>query len=203
MEELRAKGITSDAVLAAIGSIPRHFFFDKALIDHAYQDKAFPIGEGQTISQPYTVARQTELILSEPGAKILEIGTGSGFQCAVLCALGYRVYSLEYQLALHHKAKAMLSFLGHRPTFLAHGDGSKGLATHAPFSAILCTAGAPAVPQSLVKQLKTGGRLVIPVGDGHQQRMMRLTKQADGTTTAEDHGAFRFVPLLGKEGWGL
>lgn len=197
---LQEKGIKDARVLEAISLIPRHFFFETALIDHAYQDKAFPIAAGQTISQPYTVAKQTELLEIKPMDKVLEIGTGSGYQCAVLCALGARVYSIEYIETLYQSAKQMLAYMGYSPS-LFHGDGTKGLPIYGPFHKILITAGAPAVPDTLLKQLHLGGIMVAPVGDLKQQRMMRYIKTMDGRIITEDHGAFVFVPLVGQQGW--
>lgn len=201
VNELKVKGIVNAEVLAAIGSIPRHAFFERAFIQHAYQDKAFPIGRGQTISQPYTVARQTELLEAKAGDRILEIGTGSGYQCAVLCHLGYQVHSIEYQQELHLRARHLLASLGYKPATLLHGDGSQGLAGKAPYAGIIVTAGAPGVPEILVKQLQPGGKLVIPVGDTATQTMLRITRLADGSTKQEEFGAFRFVPLRGSQGW--
>jgi protein-L-isoaspartate(D-aspartate) O-methyltransferase len=201
VEELKAKGIANASVLAAIGTVKRHAFFEEAFITHAYQDKAFPIGAGQTISQPYTVARQTELIEPRAGMRVLEIGTGSGYQCAVLCELGIAVYTVEYQGELARRAKVLLERMGYKPVVALHGDGSGGMLQHAPFDAILVTAGAPAVPSVLTAQLAPGGRLVIPVGDLATQTMVRITKLADGTLKEERLGGFRFVPLKGKEGW--
>lgn len=197
---LRGKGIKNEAVLEAINSVPRHFFFDSALDSHAYEDKAFPIGEGQTISQPYTVAFQTDLLQIKPGDKVLEIGTGSGYQATILHLLGADVHTIEYQKKLYEKTKKFLHKLGINLHFY-FGDGSQGLPAKAPFDKILVTAGAPVVPTSLLKQLKVGGILVIPVGDRNTQKMMRLTKQTESTIQQEAFENFAFVPLLGKEGW--
>ena len=197
---LRGKGIKNEAVLEAINTVPRHFFFDSALDSHAYEDKAFPIGEGQTISQPYTVAFQTELLQIQAGDKVLEIGTGSGYQASILHLLGAEVHTIEYQKKLYEKTKKFLHKLGIHMHFY-FGDGSQGLPSKAPFDKILVTAGAPIVPTSLLKQLKVGGILVIPVGDRNTQKMMRLTKQTDTTILQEAFENFAFVPLLGKEGW--
>lgn len=199
--QLEAKGIKDKRVLAAIGKIPRHVFFENALVSHAYQDKAFPIGEGQTISQPYTVARQTELLDLRPGMKVLEIGTGSGYQCAVLMELGVSVYTIEYQPVLFKRTKLTLPQMGYRPHFFL-GDGSSGLPQFAPYDRIIVTAGAPSVPAPLIEQLSPGGMLVIPSGDNNSQEMLRITKNPDGTLAEERFGNFAFVPLKGSHGWG-
>ncbi len=189
------KGIKDEAVLKAIGNIPRHLFMDSGFLDHAYQDKAFPIAADQTISQPYTVAFQTELLQVKKESKILEIGTGSGYQAAVLCELGAKVYSIERQQELFKKTSKFLPKLGYRPKKLIFGDGYKGLKEEAPFDGIIVTAGAPFVPKPLLSQLKVGGRLVIPVGDDVQVMTLFIRK---GPKEFEKHefGDFRFVPLL-------
>ncbi|MEZ4796472.1 MAG: protein-L-isoaspartate(D-aspartate) O-methyltransferase [Flavobacteriaceae bacterium] len=189
------KGIKNKAVLNAIGNIPRHLFMDSGFLDHAYQDKAFPIAADQTISQPYTVAFQTELLQVKKGDKILEIGTGSGYQAAVLCDMGAKVYSIERQQELFKKTSKFLPKLGYRPKKLIFGDGYKGLKEEAPFDGIIVTAGAPYVPKPLLSQLKIGGRLVIPVGDDVQVMTLFIRK---GSKEFEKHefGDFRFVPLL-------
>jgi protein-L-isoaspartate(D-aspartate) O-methyltransferase len=197
---LRKKGIKDERVLEAIGKVPRHFFFDDALLEHAYQDKAFPIGEGQTISQPYTVAFQTEKLQVRPGDKVLEVGTGSGYQACVLLELGAKVFTIEYNRNLYEKARTFLPSMGYRPTFF-HGDGSKGLPSRAPFDRIIVTAGAPSVPSALLEQLADGGILVIPVGDRERQQMVVIRKK-DGILQEERYDMFAFVPLLGAEGWG-
>ena len=190
-----SKGIKDTKVLAAIGKIPRHLFMDSSFEDHAYQDKAFPIAADQTISQPYTVAFQTELLDISKGQAVLEIGTGSGYQTAVLCELGAKVYSIERQQELFKKTKLFLSKLGYRPKYLSFGDGYKGLPEYAPFDRIIVTAGAPFVPKPLLAQLAIGGRLVIPVGEGVQ--IMTLYVRKDATTfEKKEFGDFRFVPLL-------
>jgi protein-L-isoaspartate(D-aspartate) O-methyltransferase len=194
------KGIQDDLVLEAINRVPRHIFLDNAFLEHAYQDKAFPIGDGQTISQPYTVASQTSLLQLKPGMKVLEIGTGSGYQCAVLLEMGANVFTIEYHKSLSDKAKKMLQSLGYKAQFFC-GDGSEGLSKFGPYDRILATAGAPHVPQKLLEQLKIGGILVIPVGDQKNQKMLRLTKVSDKEITQEECGDFRFVPLVGKDGW--
>lgn len=199
VQKVKSKGISDPRVLEALETVPRHAFLDNAFQEHAYQDKAFQIGEGQTISQPYTVAFQTELLGVKPDDRILEIGTGSGYQCSILVALGARVYSIEYNKMLHRRAKAVLRRLGYQATLLL-GDGSLGLPTYAPYDGIVVTAGAPTVPGALVEQLKDGGRLVIPVGNRKMQEMLRLTKR-NGQVMQESFQGFSFVPLLGKDGW--
>ncbi len=195
VQTIVSKGIKNTAVLAAIGKIPRHLFMDSSFEDHAYQDKAFPIAADQTISQPYTVAFQSELLDISKGQSVLEIGTGSGYQTAVLCELGARVYSIERQQELFKKTKLFLSKLGYRPKYLSFGDGYKGLPNYAPFDRIIVTAGAPFVPKPLLAQLAIGGRLVIPVGEGVQ--IMTLYVRKDATTfEKKEFGDFRFVPLL-------
>lgn len=197
---LKDKGIKSSGVLDAIGKIPRHFFFDNALISHAYQDKAFPIGEGQTISQPYTVAFQSEKLEIKPGDKVLEVGTGSGYQACVLLELGAIVHTIEYNEKLYLRTKKFLPKMGYNPHFY-FGDGSKGIPSKAPFDKIIVTAGAPTVPTSLLNQLSIGGILIIPVGDEKTQRMFRIVKQADKKIKKESYDYFSFVPLLGEQGW--
>ncbi len=198
--ELRKKGIQNEAVLEAINTLPRHFFFDTALISHAYEDKAFPIGEGQTISQPYTVAFQSSLLEVAPGDKILEIGTGSGYQACILHLLGAEVFSIEYQKKLFEHTHRFLQRLGVQLN-LFFGDGTGGVPAHAPYDKIIVTAGAPVVPEALIKQLKIGGILVIPVGDRSKQAMVKITKKSATEIQREEFEGFAFVPLLGKEGW--
>ncbi len=192
---LQKKGITDKKVLDAIKSIPRHLFLNSSFEDYAYQDKAFPIGAGQTISQPYTVAFQSQLLKVEKGHKILEIGTGSGYQTAVLCKMGATVFSIERQNELFKTTSLLLPKLGVRPKHLSFGDGYKGLPNYAPFDSIIVTAGAPVIPKPLMAQLKIGGRLVIPLGEEHQIMTMLIRKNE---TQFEKHefGEFRFVPLL-------
>jgi protein-L-isoaspartate(D-aspartate) O-methyltransferase len=192
---LKQKGISNKSVLEAISKIPRHLFLDSSFEDYAYQDKAFPIGAGQTISQPYTVAFQTELLDAKKGDKILEIGTGSGYQTAVLCAIGAAVYSVERQNELFKKTSLLLPKLGIRAKHLSFGDGYKGLTNYAPFDGVIVTAGAPEIPKALMAQLKIGGRLVIPVGENSQIMTLIIRK---GETQFEKHefGDFKFVPLL-------
>ncbi|TXE11883.1 protein-L-isoaspartate(D-aspartate) O-methyltransferase [Seonamhaeicola algicola] len=192
---VKAKGIVDEAVLKAIGKVPRHLFMDSSFLDHAYQDKAFPIAADQTISQPYTVAFQTELLQVNNGDKILEIGTGCGYQTAVLCELGAKVYSIERQNELFKITSKFLPKLGYRAKKLIFGDGYKGLPEEAPFDGIIVTAGAPFVPKPLLGQLKIGGRLVIPVGNDVQVMNLFIRK---GAKEFEQHelGEFRFVPML-------
>jgi protein-L-isoaspartate(D-aspartate) O-methyltransferase len=199
VRKIAEKGIRDERVLAAIGRVPRHAFFENALLEHAYQDKAFPIGEGQTISQPYTVAFQTEKLQVRPGDKVLEIGTGSGYQACVLLEMGARVYTIEYNRVLFERTRDFLPLLGYKPYFF-HGDGSKGLPAKAPYDKIIVTAGAPVVPQALTDQLAENGILVIPVGDREKQSMLVILKK-NGKLLKEEYDNFAFVPLLGKEGW--
>lgn len=201
VKKLAEKGIKDEAVLAAIGRVPRHIFFDQALLSHAYEDKAFPIGEGQTISQPYTVAFQTEKLEIKPKDKVLEIGTGSGYQACVLMELGVTLYSIEYQKVLYERTKALLPQLGYKSAFLVYGDGSKGLPSKAPFDKIIVTAGAPVIPKELTDQLAEGGILIIPVGGRDTQQMIRIRKEK-GILKEEKFANFAFVPLLGDSGWG-
>ncbi|NRB59209.1 MAG: protein-L-isoaspartate(D-aspartate) O-methyltransferase [Winogradskyella sp.] len=195
VDTLIKKGITDKAVLNAIGKIPRHLFMDSGFIDHAYVDKAFPIAADQTISQPYTVAFQSELLQIKPGDKVLEIGTGSGYQCAVLIDLGAKVYSIERQQELFKKTSKFLPKIGYRAKKLIFGDGYKGLPNEAPFDSIIVTAGAPFVPKPLLSQLKVGGRLVIPVGD-EVQVMTLFIRKGPKEFEKHEHGEFRFVPML-------
>ena len=200
VKEIERKGIKSEAVLSAIGKMPRHVFFDSIFLEHAYEDKAFPIGEKQTISQPYTVAFQTELLNVSKGDKILEIGTGSGYQAAILLELGAEVFTIEYNQKLFQKTIDFLPKLGYNPHFF-QGDGSLGLPKHAPYDSIVVTAGAPNVPDTLIKQLKIGGVLVIPVGDQKQQKMIAIKKLSQNKASKKEFSHFSFVPLLGKNGW--
>lgn len=200
VRKLTGKGITNERVLDAFMKVPRHFFFDNAFLEHAYQDKAFPIGEGQTISQPYTVAFQSDLLDVKPGSKILEIGTGSGYQACILMELGVELHTIEYKEKLSITAQRNLNAMGYRPNFYI-GDGSKGLSQHAPYDGILVTAGAPTVPEELIKQLAPGGRLVIPVGDRESQKMVRITIDKQGNMVKDMFTDFSFVPLVGKHGW--
>ena len=195
VEILRKKGIANNEVLTAINAIPRHLFMDSSFLDHAYVDKAFPIAANQTISQPYTVARQTELLAVSAGNTVLEIGTGSGYQTAVLLEMGITVYSIERQHELFKKTKRFLPKLGYRPKKLIFGDGYKGLPETAPYDGIIVTAGAPFVPNPLLAQLKVGGKLVIPVGE-NIQIMTVFTRTSPTNFEKEEFGEFRFVPLL-------
>jgi protein-L-isoaspartate(D-aspartate) O-methyltransferase len=192
---LKEKGIIDKNVLEAIKIIPRHLFLDSSFSEFAYQDKAFPIDAGQTISQPYTVAFQTQLLEVKKDHKILEIGTGSGYQTAVLCVLGAKVYSVERQTKLFKQTSALLPKIGVRPKHLSFGDGYKGLPDHAPFDSIIVTAGAPIIPQPLMAQLKIGGRLVIPVGE-EKQIMTLLIRKNETQFEKHEFGDFKFVPLL-------
>ena len=195
VESLKQKGIKDNSLLEAINRVPRHLFMESSFEDFAYQDKAFPIAEGQTISQPFTVAFQTELMQVKKGDKILEIGTGSGYQTAVLCELGAIVYSIERQQKLFKSTKRFLEKLGYRPKHLSFGDGYKGLPDYAPFDKIIVTAGAPFVPKPLIAQLKIGGRMVIPVGED-PQIMTLFVRTAKDKFDKHTFGEFRFVPLL-------
>ncbi|MEC8723395.1 MAG: protein-L-isoaspartate(D-aspartate) O-methyltransferase [Bacteroidota bacterium] len=198
VENLILKGIKNDAVLEAIRKVPRHWFMDSSFLDHAYQDKAFPIAANQTISQPYTVAYQTELLEVEANHKVLEIGTGSGYQTAVLCLLEAEVYSIERQLELFKKTSLFLPKIGYVAKRLIFGDGYKGLKPDAPFDRILVTAGAPFVPKPLLAQLKVGGRLVIPVGD-KEQVMSVFVRTSQKSFKKQEFGNFKFVPMLGDK----
>lgn len=199
VKKLLEKGISDQRVLAAIGKVPRHAFFDDALLGHAYEDKAFPIGEGQTISQPYTVAFQSEKLKIQPGDKLLEIGTGSGYQAAILLEMGVKVYTIEYNRKLYERTRDFLPTLGYKPYFF-YGDGSKGIPAKAPYNKIIVTAGAPVVPTALTDQLAEGGILLIPVGDRAKQKMLRITK-VKNELKKEEFDSFAFVPLLGDQGW--
>lgn len=192
---LEDKGITDKKVLEVIKIIPRHLFLDSSFEDFAYQDKAFPIAAGQTISQPYTVAYQTQLLQVKKDDKILEIGTGSGYQTAVLCLLGAKVFSVERQNELFKITSALLPKLGIRPKHLSFGDGYKGLPNHAPFDSIIVTAGAPIIPKPLMAQLKIGGKLLIPLGE-NEQIMTMLIRKNETQFEKHEFGDFKFVPLL-------
>lgn len=192
---LKEKGIVDKSVLEAINKIPRHLFLNSTFADYAYQDKAFPIGEGQTISQPYTVAFQSQLLEVKKDHKILEIGTGSGYQTAVLFLMGAKVFSVERQNKLFKQTSILLPKLGIRPKHLSFGDGYKGLPDHAPFDSIIVTAGAPIIPQALMAQLKIGGRLVIPLGE-EKQIMTLLIRKNETQFEKHEFGNFKFVPLL-------
>jgi protein-L-isoaspartate(D-aspartate) O-methyltransferase len=200
VEELKTKGISDERVLKAIETIPRHYFLDNAFDVHAYEDKALPIDAGQTISQPYTVAFQSQLLDLKKGEKVLEIGTGSGYQTCVLLEMGAKVFTIERQKALYDKTRQLLPKMGYSPKFY-YGDGYKGLPLFAPFDKILVTAGAPEIPQSLIDQLKPGGILVIPVGASSVQKMLSITKINEKEVEKREHGLFQFVPLLKDKDW--
>ena len=195
VELLRSKEITDEGVLEAIDKVPRHLFLDNAFINFAYKNQAFPIGSDQTISHPYTVAFQTQLLELKKGEKVLEIGTGSGYQCSVLIEMGVKVFSIERHRSLHMKSKKMLNDLGYFPK-LFFGDGYKGLPGYAPFDKIIITAAAPFIPQDLLDQLKIGGSMIIPLGESEKQEMQRLTKKAETEFLTETYGEFSFVPML-------
>ena len=181
--------------------VPRHSFVDSALVNRAYDDRALPIGCGQTISQPYTVAIQTELLDPAKGDKVLEIGTGSGYQAAILSEMGANVYTVERHQELYHKAKKLLLELGHRPT-MNLGDGTVGWSAYAPYDGIVVTAGAPVVPEDLIHQLNIGGKLIVPVGTQNSQVMVRITRVSEDSYDEEHLQNFKFVPLIGEKGWG-
>jgi protein-L-isoaspartate(D-aspartate) O-methyltransferase len=195
VEGIRIKGIKDEKVLEAIGKVPRHLFMDSSFLQFAYKDQAFPIGAGQTISQPFTVAIQTQLLQVERHEKILEVGTGSGYQAAVLLEMGASVYTIERQRELYLKTQSILPQIGYNPKFF-YGDGYKGLPTYGPFDKIIVTAGAPAIPEELLTQLRVGGRMVIPMGPREKQTMYVLVKTSETEYYKESHGTFVFVPLL-------
>ena len=195
VDELRSKGIQDERILEAFNAIPRHFFLDLAFTEQAYSNMPFQIGAGQTISHPYTVAFQTQLLGVKKGDKILEIGTGSGFQTCILCELGAKVYSIERQKELYMKVKNIIHHFNFNPR-LSYGDGYKGLPTFAPFDHILVTCGAPFIPPALVEQLKIGGKLIIPLGEGNIQKMVVLTRTSEDSEDIVDYGDFSFVPML-------
>lgn len=197
VNDLISKGISNENVLNAIGAIPRHLFMDTAFVNFAYQDKAFPIGSGQTISQPYTVAFQTQLLDLKPYEKVLEVGTGSGYQAAILSFLGADVFTIERQKDLFDKTKLFLPNIGYNCRFI-YGDGYKGLPNFAPFDKIIITCGAPFIP-NLVDQLKVGGKMVVPVGDDKGQIMNLLEKVSETDTNITTHGDFLFVPMLNSK----
>jgi protein-L-isoaspartate(D-aspartate) O-methyltransferase len=200
VSELKLLGIHSPNVLRAMGAVPRHFFFPKDFLDKAYENIAFPIDGGQTISQPYTVAMQTQLLDIRPGDKVLEIGTGSGYQSAVLKIMGATVYTIETVKTLHSSAKSLFKKLG-LDIATIYGDGSEGLPDLAPFDKIILTAAAPKLMTSLTEQLEIGGMLVAPVGDLTVQKMILIKRDGDNTYTQTSHGKFNFVPLIGTHGW--
>lgn len=194
--ELIEKGISSQAVLAAIASVPRHRFLDKAFEEQAYEDKALPIASGQTISQPYTVAFQTQLVDPQPTECILEVGTGSGYQAAVLSGLCQKLYTIERHRSLYVHTAELLNQLGYVKIRTLYGDGYLGAPRFAPFDKIIVTAGAEQVPEALLKQLKVGGQLIIPSGAGETKKMLRVTREGESEFTSEAYGAFKFVPFL-------
>ena len=200
VELLKRRGIEDKRVLAAIGKVPRHYFFDETFWNQAYRDIAFPIGDGQTISQPYTVAYQTELLHIERGDRVLEIGTGSGYQTCILLELGAEVYTIERQQSLYNRTIQVLPYMGYKPNFFL-GDGSKGIPKHAPYDKILVTAGAPFVPDVMLKQLRIGGLLVIPVGGEKEQKMMTVLRVGEQAYERIELDTFRFVPLVGDSAW--
>ncbi len=195
IQELQSKGIKDEKVLDAFEAVPRHYFLDNAFAEQAYSNMAFQIGSGQTISHPYTVAFQTELLDLKKGDKVLEIGTGSGFQTSILCQIGAKVFSIERHKELHLKAKRVLQHLKFNPR-LSFGDGFKGLPAFAPFDKVIITCGAPYIPQALVDQLKVGGIMIIPIGEGEEQQMKRIVKKSETEIAEEDFGVFKFVPML-------
>lgn len=197
---LKERGIEDERVLKAIGKVPRHFFFDETFWNQAYKDIAFPIGDGQTISQPYTVAYQTELLHIQQGDKVLEIGTGSGYQTCILMELGANVYTIERQVNIYKHTLKVLPGMGYKANFFL-GDGSKGIEAHAPYDKIIVTAGAPFVPEILLKQLKIGGILVIPVGDEKSQKMITVIRVNENDYDKIELDTFRFVPLVGDQAW--
>ncbi len=195
IRSIREKGISDPAILAAMEKVPRHFFFDSSFLEYAYEDQPFPIGAGQTISQPYTVAFQTFLLKISKGEKVLEIGTGSGYQACILAELGAKVYSIERQKTLYDRTRNLLTEMGYQRIKLFYGDGYKGLTAFAPFDKVLVTAAAPYIPEPLIRQLKPGGILVVPVGDD-VQIMTTIHKISETEMRKEEHGHFRFVPML-------
>lgn len=201
VDSIREKGITNEQVLEAINKVPRHFFLDTAFDKIAYEDRAFPIGNGQTISQPYTVAYQTQLLDLKPLQKVLEIGTGSAYQSCVLAEMGAKVFTVERQKALFDQNKTF-DYLKKYPNIkFFYGDGFEGLPTYAPFDRVIITAAAPFIPPKLIDQMKPGAMMVVPVDEGESQRMKRITKQSNGALLEETFDAFSFVPMLvGKSG---
>ena len=196
VEAMKAKGISDENVLKAIEKVPRHWFMDSSFLEFAYEDKAFPISAGQTISQPYTVAIMTELLQLKKNEKVLEIGTGSGYQACILSAMGVKVYTIERQKTLYDRTKLFLPSIGYGTIKQFYGDGYKGLPTYGPFDKIIVTCGAPQIPEALIRQLKIGGILVIPVGEGVSQVMQTVTRLTEIDNDISHHGIFRFVPML-------
>lgn len=195
IKQLLDKGIKDQKILAAFDAVPRHYFLDNAFAEQAYSNMAFQIGAEQTISHPYTVAFQTQLLDIQRGDKILEVGSGSGFQTCILCELKAKVYSIERHKELHLKAKNILKHLNYNAR-LSFGDGYKGLPTQAPFDKMIITCGAPSIPESLIKQLKVGGVMIIPIGEGEEQLMKKVVKTSETDFEEEDFGVFKFVPML-------
>ena len=201
--QIRARGVRDERVLRALEKVPRHLFVPPNIQDHAYDDNPLPIGEQQTISQPYIVAVMTELLGLEGSEKVLELGTGSGYQAAILAEVARRVYTIERIESLSRNAEVLLKALGYMTIGMRFGDGTCGWSEEAPFDAILVSAGAPAVPQILVEQLAIGGRLVIPVGDRYGQSLLKITRRSSdiNQVKTEDFGRCRFVSLIGEHGW--
>jgi len=197
VQEIADKGVTDQRVLEAMNKVPRHAFLSSAFLEFAYENKAFQIGAGQTISHPYTVAVQSQLLMVEPGMKVLEIGTGSGYQTSILCELGAKVFSIERHKVLHERAKEALRQMGYKAN-LTYGDGFRGMPAYAPFDRIIITCAAPRVSEDLMLQLKPGGRIVVPFGEGEVQEMMTIDETPDGEFVTAMHGAFSFVPMLAK-----
>lgn len=200
IKKIEQKGISDTNVLKVMQLIPRHLFLENVFLEQSYQDIAFPIGEGQTISQPFTVGFQSQLLQIQPGDKVLEVGTGSGYQACVLIGLGAKLYTIERNKILHEKSKFTLNKLGYKATFIC-GDGSLGFDKYAPYQKIIVTAGAPVVPPKLIEQLALGGILVIPVGNEKSQTMLKITKDLNGNIHQQQYENFRFVPLIGADGW--
>lgn len=197
MQEIAEKGVTDQRVLEAMRRVPRHAFLSSAFLEYAYENKAFQIGAGQTISHPYTVALQSQLLGVEPGMKVLEIGTGSGYQTSILCELGAKVFSIERHKVLHERAKQVLAQMGYK-VHLTYGDGFRGMPAFAPFDRIIITCAAPRVAEELLHQLRPGGRVVVPFGEGAIQEMMTIDETPDGEFITAAHGEFSFVPMLEK-----
>jgi protein-L-isoaspartate(D-aspartate) O-methyltransferase len=197
VEELVAMGINDPQVIEALNKVPRHYFLSSAFLEYAYENKAFQIGAGQTISHPFTVAFQSQLLELQKGMKVLEIGTGSGFQTSVLCEMGAKVFSIERHKLLHDNAKKLLHSMGYKAT-LSYGDGYKGMPSYAPFDRVLITCAVPVVPEELLMQLKPGGKLIMPYGQGEVQQMMVIDEKEDGSFETSFHGEFSFVPMLEK-----
>ncbi len=201
VDNLYEKGITDKHVLEAFNKVPRHFFLDSAFAEHAYKDKPFPIGDNQTISQPFTVAYQTQILEVKPGNKVLEIGTGSGYQACILAEMGAKVYTIERIQALYQKTYQLLTDLEYTQIHIYHKDGTLGLPEEAPYDRILVTAAAPEIPKIYLDQLKINGIMVVPVGSKSFQQMMKVTKTDENDYQTKAYESFRFVPLIGEEGW--